>query len=103
MIGSFKITFLKRPKESFRESNSVTAVLIDSLAIYIFCGLRYLQRFIAKDIQSRSRILRERKDVFKELKILVEKRKVALHKDILEHRHNFVCTNKFYSTILVNF
>ena len=31
----------------------------------IFFGLRYLEMFAAKDIQSRCRYLRERKDVFK--------------------------------------
>ena len=50
------------------------------LSTYLFCGKRDLQRFVAKDIQSRCRSLREMKDVFKERKVLLEKGKVALHK-----------------------
>ena len=56
------------------------AVLLSFYLKVSFGGLRYLQRFIAKDIQSRCRNLREMMDVFKELKVLVEKGKVALHK-----------------------
>ena len=41
----------------------------------IFFGLRYLEMFAAKDIQTRCRNLREMKDVFKELKLLGRKRK----------------------------
>ena len=48
------------------------------LLFNIFCGLRYLKRFVAKDIQSRCRNLREMKDVFKELKVLGRK-KEKLH------------------------
>ena len=76
------------------------------LSINIFCVLRYLQRFIAKDIQLRCRYLRERKGLFKELKVLGRKRESCIsqiNKDILESRHNFLCTNKFYTTILVSF
>ena len=40
-----------------------------------FFGLRYLEIFAAKDIQSRCRNLRKMKDVFKELKVLGRKGK----------------------------
>ena len=53
----------------------------------LFCGKRDLVRFVAKDIQSRCRNLREMKDVFKELKVLGRKRKsctAQISKDILE-------------------
>ena len=41
---------------------------------------RLLERYVAKDIQSLCRYLRKMKDVPKELKVLVEKGKVAPHK-----------------------
>ena len=68
----------------------------------ILCGLRYLEMFAAKDIQSRCRNLREIKDVFKDLRFWVEKGKVALHKinkDILEII--FTRTITFDSTVIV--
>ena len=63
-----------------------------------------LQRFVAKDIQSRCRNLREMKDVFKELKVLGRERKSCtsqINKDILETI--FTSTSTFSSTILVTF
>ena len=69
-----------------------------------FCGKRDLQRFVAKDIQSRYRNLREMKDVFKELKVLGRKRKSRtsqINEDILETI--FTSTSTFSSTILVTF
>ena len=45
------------------------------------------KRFVAKDIQSRCRNLREMTDVFKELKVLGKKKKRCtsqINKDILE-------------------
>ena len=58
-----------------------------SLLSDIFCGLRYLEMFAAKYIQSRCRNLREMKDVFEELKVLSRKRKsctAQINKDILD-------------------
>ena len=46
----------------------------------VFTRVRLLQRYVAKNIQSLYRYLRKMKDVFKELEVLVEKGKVALHK-----------------------
>ena len=73
--------------------------ICEVLAKSIFCGLRYLQRFIAKDIQSRWRYLREMKDVFKELKVLVEKGKVALHKLTKIYWKRF---NNVYNSTITN-
>ena len=60
--------------------------------------------FVAKDIQSRCRNLRETKDVFKELKVLDRKRKsctAQINKDILETI--FTSTSTLSSTIIVTF
>ena len=92
MIIVFKSCFVFHP------------LYFDSLHTDIFCGLRYLERFVAKDIQSRCRNLREMKDVFKELKVLGTKRKNCtsqINKDILETI--FTSTSMFSSTILVTF
>ena len=62
-------------------------ILICVLSRRIFTRGRLLQRNVAKDIQSLCRYLRKMNDVFKELNVLVENGKDALHKlkkDILE-------------------
>ena len=74
-------------KVTVPQSSFPAIALKEDLQSNIFCGLRYLQRLVAKDIQSRCRNLREMKDVFKELKVLGRKRKSCtsqINKDILE-------------------
>ena len=60
---------------SYRQAMNIPRGFLNILQSNIFCGLRYLQRFLAKDIQSRCRNLREMKDVFRELKVWGRKRK----------------------------
>ena len=55
-------------------------VISRSLPNCIFTCERLLQMYVAKDIQSLYRYLRKMKEVFKELRVLVEKGKVAPHK-----------------------
>ena len=72
------------------------------LKVSLLSGKRDFKRFVAKDIQSRCRNLREMKDVFKELKVLGRKRKsctAQINKDVLETI--FTRTITFDSTVIV--
>ena len=67
----------ERPSSGFTQSITPMVIYLDGVfsRVWGWCEGR-----IVKDIQSLCRYVRKMKDVFKELKVFVEKGKVALHK-----------------------